>query len=81
MPSAPELRNASRNIRIAEVFEEVKAEDLSESDRNIAVSGEVEIDMERIRYDIKPEEQDGFNAGRLESIAKLAEEVCDENFL
>ena len=81
MPSAPELRNAARNIRIIEVFKEVKAEYFSESDCHIAVTGEVEIDMKRICYGIKPEEKNGFIAGRLESIAKLAEEICNENFL
>ena len=60
MPAAPKFRNAPRNVRVIEVFEEIKAEDFAESDRHIAVTREVEINVQRKRNRVKPKEKNGF---------------------
>ena len=48
MPTPPELRNGTGNIRIVEVFIEVKPEHLSQTDGHIRISAEIEINLEGV---------------------------------
>lgn len=48
MPAAPELRYGCRLIRRVEVHVEMKAQQQSNADSHIAISGEVAIDLKRI---------------------------------
>ena len=47
MPSAPEVFDRACKIRGIEVFHQVKAHDLSCSDRNLGVACKVTVDLDR----------------------------------
>ena len=78
MPASPELRNAGGDVGIIEVFEEIEAEDLSESDCHIAVSREIEVDMQGIRNRIHPCEKHGFFVRGFERTDEFSEHICNK---
>ena len=80
MPSSPKFGNAFGDIGIVEVFKKFKAEDLTETDRHIAVTREVEVDAEHIGDGVDPEEKDGFIVAILiEGEAEFAHLVGNED--
>ena len=81
MPSAPEFGDASRNEGIIEIFEKIKAEDLTQTDRHIAVSRKVEVDLERKRDRVKPEKQNGFFIRCRKIGAKRRKRIRNQNLL
>ena len=48
MPASPEFRNGTGNVRIIEIFIEVKPEHFSQSDGHIRISAEIEVNLEGI---------------------------------
>ncbi len=57
MPAAPEFRDTLRNEGVVEVFQKLEAENAAESDGHIAVSGEVEVDLQGESDSVHPMEQ------------------------
>ena len=54
VPSSPELRDAVGDVRIVEVFAELKAEHPSQADGHIRISAKVKIDLQCIGADSDP---------------------------
>ena len=81
MPSSPEFGDTARNEGIIEVFEKIETKHLAKTDRHIAITREVEIDLERIRDRVKPEEQNGFIVRCHKGGAEAREHIGDQNFL
>ena len=80
MPSSPEFGNTARNKRVIEIFEEIKAENFTETDCHIAVTRKIEINLQRKRNGIQPEKQNGFFIGFRKSGAKACEGIGNQNF-
>ena len=59
MPSAPEFRNASGNVRIIKVLQKFEPEHLAKSDCHIRIAAEVEVYLEGIRSAPKPRAEYG----------------------
>ncbi len=57
MPPPPKFRNAKGTIRITEIFREPKTKQLSQSDRHIAVTGKIKIDLQCKTDCIQPVKQ------------------------
>ena len=81
MPSSPEFRDTSRNIRIIKVFRKPEAENAPESDCHIAVTGKVKIDLKRTGDRIKPEEQNRFFSRIFERGHQLGKDIRNQNLL
>jgi hypothetical protein len=79
MPSSPEFGDASGNKGIIEVFEKIKAEDLAKPYGHIAVSREVEVDLQGVGDTVQPVEEHGFVVGGKKRGAETREHIRNEN--
>ena len=64
VPSSPELRDAVGDVRIVEVFAELKTEHPSQADGHVRISAEVEINLQCIGADSDPVSHHGNIAVR-----------------
>jgi len=81
MPSAPEFRCGTCNIGIVEVFEEMEAENFSETYCHIGIAGEIVIDLDREHKNAEPDRSCASCrkvAGKI-GFGKLAGNVCDKD--
>ena len=82
MPSSPEFRRGTGDIRIVEVFEEMETENFSKADGHIGITGEIVINLDREHKNAEPD-RGGTScrkvAGKI-GLGKLAGNVCDKNF-
>ena len=82
MPSAPEFRSGTCNIGIVEIFEEMEAENFSETYCHIRIAGKVIINLDREHKNAEPD-RGGTScckvAGKI-GFGKLAGNVCDKDF-
>ena len=81
MPAPPEFRNAARAIGMVEVFEEVKAEHFSQTDRHIRVAGKVKIDLKGKCDDPKPRRNYGQFAVAGNGAPQKPDIIGKQNFL
>ena len=54
MPAAPEILNGFGDIRVAEIFGKIKAENSPETDRHIGIAGKIKVDLQSIGENTDP---------------------------
>ena len=83
MPSAPELGNGGRHVRVIKVFKELESKHFSQADSHIRVSGEIVIDLKRIKYRCDPYylRRHGIRIICIDSVSRLCHGVCDDDLL
>ena len=79
MPTPPELGGAAGDVGIVEIFGKVKAKDLSQADRHIAVAGKIEIDVQHIGGGVHPAIQHRGLSGGFIHRNELIQHIGDEH--
>ena len=82
MPPSPELRDASGNIGIIEVLQEMEAEHFSKTDSHIGIAGEIKVYLEGVGQRTEPGRRHGklcHGKGRCR-IPEKADIVCQQDF-
>ena len=79
VPAAPEFGNTLRQVRIVEVFDEMKAENPPQTDGHIGIAGKVEVDVQHKGNGIHPVEQNALFRGIPENFRQQAQLVGKEH--
>ncbi len=64
MPAPPEFAHRLRDVRIVEILENAKSEHAHQSDGHVRVSGEIEVDLQRVANETQPSDRCGELGGR-----------------
>ena len=54
MPTAPELSNTLRHIRVVEIFHKLESKHFPQTNRHIGITAKIKINLEGIRNNTKP---------------------------
>ena len=79
MPAPPELRDAAGEEGVAEVFREMKAKDPAEAHGHIAVTGEVEVNLQGAGHGVEPCKQHRGLGGLQKGGHQLIQHVGDKD--
>lgn len=83
MPSAPEVRDASCHIRMAEVCRHMEAEHLTQTDSHQGVPAEVKIKLHGVGKGAEPCKRGGDTlvTDRTDFVPQSADAVCDDDLV
>lgn len=83
VPTAPEVRDAARHVRMAEVCRHVKAQHLPQPDSHHGIPAEVKVELHGVGKGAKPCERrgDALVADGADLVPQSADAVCDDDLV
>src|SRR5438270_13502587 len=80
MPASPEVGNAGRKVRAAEIHREMETQQLGKADCDVSVAGEIEVNLQGEGEDPGPCRCAARVQGRLEKLVDDGRKIVGERY-